>query len=219
MNIQTYHSILSELPDHVKLIAVSKTKPVEDIQILFNEGQRVFGENRAQELKSKFEVLPKDIEWHFIGHLQTNKIKYIAPFVSLIHSVDSFNLLQEINASAKKVNRIIPCLLQFHIAQEETKFGFDRKECIEMLGSNLFKTLQNIEIVGVMGMATFTDDQVQIRNEFKSLKDHFNFLKTNYFKENSRFKEISMGMTDDYRIAIQEGSTMIRIGSAIFGSR
>ena len=133
MNIQTYHSILSELPDHVKLIAVSKTKPVEDIQILFNEGQRVFGDNRAQELKSKFEVLPKDIEWHFIGHLQTNKIKYIAPFVSLIHSVDSFNLLQEINASAKKVNRIIPCLLQFHIAQEETKFGFDRKECIEML--------------------------------------------------------------------------------------
>ncbi len=219
MNIQNYHSILSQLPEQVKLIAVSKTKPVEDIQVLYQEGQRVFGENRAQELKSKYEVLPKDIEWHFIGHLQTNKIKYIAPFVSLIHSVDSFNLLQEINTSAKKVNRIIPCLLQFYIAQEETKFGFDRQECIEMLESEMFKSLRNIEIVGVMGMATFTDEQAQIRNEFKSLHDHFNFLKTNYFKDNFKFKEISMGMTDDYHIAIQEGSTMIRIGSAIFGSR
>ncbi|HNX20813.1 MAG TPA: YggS family pyridoxal phosphate-dependent enzyme [Bacteroidales bacterium] len=219
MNIQNYHSILSELPVQVTLIAVSKTKPVEDIQLLYQEGQRVFGENRAQELKSKYEVLPKDIEWHFIGHLQTNKIKYIAPFVSLIHSVDSFNLLQEINTSAKKVNRIIPCLLQFYIAQEETKFGFDRQECIEMLESEMFKSLRNIEIVGVMGMATFTDDQEQIRNEFKSLHDHFNFLKTNYFQDNFKFKEISMGMTDDYHIAIQEGSTMIRIGSAIFGSR
>ncbi len=219
MNIQTYHSILSELPDHVKLIAVSKTKPVEDIEILYREGQRVFGENRAQELKSKYEVLPKDIEWHFIGHLQTNKIKYIAPFVSLIHSVDSFNLLQEIDAHAKKVNRTIPCLLQFYIAQEETKFGFDRQECIEMFESDEFKMLQNIEIVGVMGMATFTDDQNQITNEFKSLHDHFQFLKSTYFKENTEFKEISMGMTDDYPIAIQQGSTMIRIGSAIFGSR
>jgi pyridoxal phosphate enzyme (YggS family) len=219
MNIQNYHSILSELPVQVTLIAVSKTKPVEDIQLLYQEGQRVFGENRAQELKSKYEVLPKDIEWHFIGHLQTNKIKYIAPFVTLIHSVDSFNLLQEINTSAKKVNRIIPCLLQFYIAQEETKFGFDRQECIEMLESEMFKSLRNIEIVGVMGMATFTDDQEQIRNEFKSLHDHFNFLKTNYFQDNFKFKEISMGMTDDYHIAIQEGSTMIRIGSAIFGSR
>lgn len=219
MNIQNYHSILSELPVQVTLIAVSKTKPVEDIQLLYQEGQRVFGENRAQELKSKYEVLPKDIEWHFIGHLQTNKIKYIAPFVSLIHSVDSFNLLQEINTSAKKVNRIIPCLLQFYIAQEETKFGFDRQECIEMLESEMFKSLRNIEIVGVMGMATFTDDQEQIRNEFKSLHDHFNFLKTNYFQDNFKFKEISMGMTDDYHIAILEGSTMIRIGSAIFGSR
>ena len=219
MNIQNYHSILSELSDHVKLIAVSKTKPVEDIEILYREGQRVFGENRAQELKSKYEVLPKDIEWHFIGHLQTNKIKYIAPFVSLIHSVDSFNLLQEIDAHAKKVNRTIPCLLQFYIAQEETKFGFDRQECIEMLESDEFKMLQNIEIVGVMGMATFTDDQNQITNEFKSLHDHFQFLKSTYFKENTEFKEISMGMTDDYPIAIQQGSTMIRIGSAIFGSR
>lgn len=219
MNIQNYHSILSELPDQVKLIAVSKTKPVEDIQILYNEGQRIFGENRAQELKSKYEVLPKDIEWHFIGHLQTNKIKYIAPFVSLIHSVDSFNLLQEIDNHAKKVNRVISCLLQFYIAQEETKFGFDRAECTEMMESVLFKSLQNIEIVGVMGMATFTDDQQQITKEFKTLHDHFSFLKSTYFKENSRFKEISMGMTDDYPIAIQEGSTMIRIGSAIFGSR
>lgn len=219
MNIQNYHSILSQLPQQVKLIAVSKTKPVEDIQLLYVEGQRIFGENRAQELKSKYDVLPKDIEWHFIGHLQTNKIKYIAPFVSLIHSVDSFNLLQEIDAHAKKVNRVIPCLLQFYIAQEETKFGFDRQECVEMLESDLFKSLTNIEIAGVMGMATFTDDQEQIRNEFKLLYDHFIFLKTNYFTNNIKFKEISMGMTDDYQIAIQEGSTMIRIGSAIFGSR
>ena len=219
MNIQKYHSILSELPDHVKLIAVSKTKPVEDIQMLYKEGQRVFGENRAQELKSKYEVLPKDIEWHFIGHLQTNKIKYIAPFVNLIHSLDSFNLLQEIDAHAKKIIRVIPCLLQFYIAQEETKFGFDRAECTEMMESDLFKSLKNIEIVGVMGMATFTDDQQQITREFKALHDHFGFLKSTYFKENSRFREISMGMTDDYQIAIQEGSTMIRIGSAIFGSR
>lgn len=219
MNIEKYKKILQEIPENVTLIAVSKTKPASDIETLYQLGQRVFGENKAQELKEKYEILPKDIQWHFIGHLQTNKIKYIAPFVSMIHSIDSFKLLQEINRIAKNHNRVIPCLLQFHIAEEESKFGFDFHECEAMLQDPQFATLKNIQIAGVMGMATFTDNQEQVRQEFHHLKDIFQQLKSNYFSDNKEFKEISMGMTDDYPIAIAEGSTLIRIGSAIFGER
>jgi pyridoxal phosphate enzyme (YggS family) len=219
MNLNQYYNIKNELPESTKLIAVSKTKPVEDILTLYQEGQRVFGENRALELRDKQEVLPKDIEWHFIGHLQSNKIKYIAPFVHLIHSVDSFELLQEIDKQAQKHNRVIPCLIQFYIADEVTKFGFDLNEAIQMLSSEHFKELQHVKVVGVMGMGTFTDNREQTRQEFKHLADIFKTLKEKYFLNDPDFKEISMGMTDDYQIAIEEGSTMIRIGSAIFGSR
>lgn len=219
MNLENYHRIKSELPENVTLVAVSKTKPVEDILKLYDAGQRCFGENRALELRDKHESLPKDIEWHFIGHMQSNKIKYIAPFVSLIHSVDSFSLLKEINKHAGKVHRVIPCLLQFFIAEEETKFGFDIKECTQMLESEEYKTLTNIKIVGVMGMGTLTNDQSLTQREFHHLAEIFKVLKENYFEKQSDFKEISMGMTDDYHIAIEEGSTLVRIGSAIFGSR
>ena len=197
-------------------MVVSKMRPVEQIKQLYNAEHRVFGENRPQELKTKYEALPKDIEWHFIGHLQTNKIKYIAPFVSLIHSIDSFSLLQEVNRHAEKNNRIIPCLLQFFIAQETTKYGFFYKECKEMLENPVFSTLKNINIVGVMGMATFTDDKTLIREEFKKLYGYFTQLKAQYFSNYPDFKEISMGMSDDYEIAVEEGSTMVRIGSAVF---
>lgn len=219
MNKDNYLSVKNSLPDNVKLIAVSKTKPAAEIMELYEAGQLHFGENKAQELKAKYEILPKDIEWHFIGHLQTNKIKYILPFVKLIHSIDSYKLLKEVDKQAVKTNRIIPCLLQFFIATEETKFGFTLDECEEMLNDAPFKSLQNIEIQGVMGMATFTDNQAQIRNEFKNLRRYFEILKDRYFKNQQSFKEISMGMTDDYLLAIQEGSTMVRIGSAIFGER
>lgn len=219
MNIEKYYEIKNQLPETVNLIAVSKTKPMEDIQTLYNEGQRAFGENKAQEMKTKYENLPKDIQWHFIGHLQTNKIKYIAPFVTLIHSIDSLALLQEVNRYAIKNNRVIPCLLQFHIATEETKFGFSLEECEEMLNSPQFKDLQNVQICGVMGMGTFTENADQVRGEFHHLQEIFQHLKQNYFSDNESFKELSMGMTDDYPIAIQEGSTFIRIGSAIFGAR
>ena len=219
MNLENYHRIKSEIPANVKLVAVSKTKPVEEILKLYAAGQRCFGENRALELKDKHEALPKDIEWHFIGHMQTNKIKHISPYVSLIHSVDSFNLLKEINKFAGRVDRVIPCLLQFFIAEEESKFGFDIKECKQMLESEEFKTLTNIQIVGVMGMGTLTFDQTQTQREFHHLAEIFKVLKENYFENQPDFKEISMGMTDDYHIAIEEGSTLVRIGSAIFGSR
>ena len=191
-------------------------RPIEQIEMLYQAKHRVFGENRPQELKAKYEVLPNDIEWHFIGHLQSNKIKYIAPFVSLIHSADSFSLLQEINNHAKKNNRIIPCLLQFFIAQETTKYGFLLEECKKMLKSPFFTLLKNVKIVGIMGMATFTDDKKMIRDEFKTLYHYFTQLKTQYFANNPDFKEISMGMSDDHEIAIEEGSTIVRIGSAIF---
>ena len=219
MNIEKYDEIRASLPAGVRLIAVSKFKPAEDIALLYQHGQRAFGENHAQEMKAKHEELPQDIEWHFIGHLQTNKIKYIAPYVALIHSIDSFSLLQEVNKYAVKNNRVIPCLLQFHIADEETKFGFTLEECEAMLQSPEFQQLQNIAIHGVMGMATFTDDQEQVRREFHHLHQIFEELRTRYFSQNPDFKELSMGMTDDYPIAISEGSTLIRIGSAIFGPR
>lgn len=211
--------VRATVPSDVTLIAVSKTKPVSDLQEAYDAGQRIFGENKALEMRDKYQELPKDIQWHFIGHLQTNKIKYIAPFVTLIHAIDSLPLLEAVNKEAAKNNRIIDCLLQFHIAQEETKFGLDIEEAKSLLESESFKDLKNINICGVMGMATFTDDVVQVRNEFKNLKNIFETLKENYFKANDSFKEISMGMSDDYPIAIEEGATMVRVGSKIFGAR
>lgn len=210
--------VRATLPENVTLIAVSKTKPVEDLQEAYDAGQRIFGENKALEMRDKHQVLPDDIKWHFIGHLQTNKIKYIAPFVTLIHSIDSASLLDAVNKEAAKNNRVIDCLLQFHIAQEDTKFGLDMEETKNMIESDNFKKMNNVRIVGVMGMATFTDDVNQVRNEFKTLKNIFDTLKDNYFKDDS-FKEISMGMSDDYPIAIEEGATMVRVGSKIFGAR
>jgi len=211
--------IRSQLPENVTLVAVSKTKPNEALLEAYNTGQRIFGENKVQELTQKFETLPKDIEWHFIGHLQTNKIKYIAPFVSLIHAVDSLKLLEAIDKEAAKNNRIIDCLLQFHIAEEETKYGFSVNEAIEVLNSESFSTLKNIRIVGVMGMATFTENSEQITKEFGVLRQIFQQLKANYFSDQPSFKEISMGMSDDFPIAVKQGSTMVRIGSTIFGAR
>jgi len=219
MNIQKYQKIKHEIPENVRLIAVSKTKPESDILQLYELGQRIFGENKAQELKQKHENLPKDIAWHFIGHLQTNKIKYIIPFVHLIHSIDSFNLLKEVNKQALKNNRQVSCLLQFHVATEETKYGFSFQEAVEMLQNPEFENLKNVSIVGIMGMASLTDDRSQIRREFSTLYSFFEKLKATYFKGKDSFKEISMGMTDDYDIAIEEGATLIRVGSAIFGER
>jgi pyridoxal phosphate enzyme (YggS family) len=211
--------IKSTLPATVKLVAVSKTKPVELLMEAYSTGQRAFGENKVQEMVSKYEALPKDIEWHFIGHLQSNKIKQIIPFVHLIHGVDSFKLLKTIDAEARQANRIIPCLLQFHIAEEETKFGLSLDETLEMLNSSEFKSLDHVTISGVMGMATYTDDTDQIRKEFAHLRTIFDLLKIDYFNHEAAFKEISMGMSGDYLIAVHEGSTMIRIGSIIFGER
>ena len=211
--------IKNSIPEDVCLIAVSKTKPVIDLQEAYDSGQRHFGENKVQEMCEKEAVLPNDICWHLIGHLQTNKVKYIAPFVHLIHSVDSLKLLLEINKQALKNNRVISALLQFHIALEETKFGLTIQEAMELLDSDEYKHCQNIHIVGVMGMASFVEDEIHVRNEFKQLKSIFDFLKQNYFSQKANFKEISMGMSGDYEIAIDEGSTMIRVGSSIFGGR
>lgn len=206
-------------PKNVTLVAVSKTKPNEAILEMYHEGQRVFGENRVQELTDKYEALPKDIQWHAIGHLQTNKVKYIAPFITMIHSIDSLKLLKEVNKRAKQNDRIIDCLLQMHIAEEDTKFGLDKQEVTELLESETYQNFENIRIVGVMGMATFTDDNQQVRQEFKNLKSIFDDLKLSYFNNSDSFKEISMGMSGDYELAIEEGSTMVRIGSLLFGKR
>ncbi len=211
--------IKSGIPDNVTLVAVSKTKPNELIEQAYQTGQRIFGENKVQEMVDKHQSLPKDIQWHLIGHLQTNKVKYIAPFVSLIHAVDSLKLLKEINKQALKNNRTIHVLLQFHIAKESTKFGLNYDEAVELLNQLPKLNLNNIKIVGVMGMATFTDDSAQVRHEFKTLHQYFTNLKEQFFKDDSFFKEISMGMSGDYQLAIEEGSTMVRIGSSIFGSR
>jgi pyridoxal phosphate enzyme (YggS family) len=211
--------IKKSLPDGVKLVAVSKTRSPQIILQAYDAGHKIFGENKAQELIQKQEVLPKDIEWHFIGHLQTNKAKYLVPFVSMIHSIDSFKILKTVNKEAKKNNRIIPCLLQFHIAQESTKFGLSEEEAYEILDSEEYKALKNVSIAGVMGMATFTDDKLQVRHEFRFLKKIFDKLKKEYFPRKKAFKEISMGMSDDYEIAVEEGSTIVRIGSKIFGAR
>ncbi len=212
-------TITQTIPKNVKLVAVSKTKPNQAILDAYNSGQRIFGENKIQDLVKKQEELPKDIQWHFIGHPQTNKVKFIAPFISLIHGVDSLKLLKVIEKEGKKNNRTINCLLQFHIAEEATKFGLSIEEAKVLLISEEFQALKNVEVVGVMGMATYTDDIKQIRKEFAVLNNIFKILKNEYFSSAENFKEISMGMSDDYQIAIEEGSTMIRVGSKIFGSR
>ncbi len=216
MSIQeNLKTIKKEIPGHVALVAVSKTKPLEDILSAYETGHRVFGENKVQEMVEKWEKLPKDIEWHMIGHLQRNKVKYMAEFVSLIHGVDSLKLLKEIDKQAKKHQRIIDCLLQIHIAEEDTKFGFDADELNEVIHSNEFKGLKNIHIIGLMGMATFTENEAQIRREFKQL----NSLYVTLEKDIEDLSILSMGMSGDYQIAIEEGSTLVRIGSSIFGAR
>lgn len=214
-NLEAFYTDLK--PTNARLVAVSKTKPIELIKEAYDFGHRAFGENKVQELVDKQQVLPDDIEWHMIGHLQRNKVKYIAPFVSLIHGVDTFKLLKEINKQGEKHGRVISCLLQIHIAQEEAKFGFDVDQVQEMLSSEEFKELSNIKIIGLMGMATNTADQEQVRSEFASLKQLIDRL-TSTFSE-LELSEISMGMSGDYKIALEEGSTLIRVGSAIFGAR
>jgi pyridoxal phosphate enzyme (YggS family) len=215
-----YTQLLSELAHTpARLVAVSKTKPPEMILELYQQGQRIFGENKPQEMTSKYELLPKDIEWHFIGHLQTNKVKYIAPFVAMIHSIDSLKVLQEVDKQAAKNDRIIDCLLQFKIAAEDTKFGLSLEDGKSLLQDSDFQALKSVRIVGVMGMATFTDDEEQVRKEFRLLKTIFEQLKTDFFAQEPSFKEISMGMSDDYPIALSESSTLIRIGTLLFGNR
>jgi pyridoxal phosphate enzyme (YggS family) len=212
-------SVQAELNGRAKLIAVSKTKPVADIMEAYHAGQKVFGENKVQELCEKYEALPKDIEWHMIGHVQTNKVKYMAPFVYMIHGVDSLKLAAEINKQAMKHNRTVRCLFQIHIAREDTKFGFDPEEIMELAEGGKLPEFPGIIWSGVMGMATFTEDMEQVRAEFRSLKKLFDKLKLTYFSASPEFCEISMGMSGDWRIAVEEGSTMVRIGSAIFGER
>jgi pyridoxal phosphate enzyme (YggS family) len=207
------------IPPGIKIVAVSKFHPAETIQEAYDFGQRIFGESRVQELKEKYEELPKDIEWHFIGNLQRNKVKYIAPFIHLIHSMDNERLMLEIEKQAAANNRKIPCLLQIHIAQEETKGGFSPDECRQFLATGKWEECIHIQLSGVMGMATFTDDKAQIRKEFRLLKSLFDEFKNTYFLDEPAFKEISMGMSNDYPIAIEEGSTMIRVGTLIFGQR
>lgn len=220
MSIQSnLKEVLATLPSHVRLVAVSKYHPVEALQEAYEAGQRIFGESKVQEMTQKYELLPKDIEWHFIGHLQTNKIKYMAPFVSMIHGVDSFKLLCEINKQAAKAGRIIPCLLQIHIAREETKFGFSPDECRDMLRQERWKDLQHIRICGVMGMATNTDNEADIDQEFQTLAALFQEIKEIHFTQDPYFTEVSMGMSDDYPIAVKNGSTLVRVGSRIFGER
>lgn len=220
MNIsERIQNIRHNLPQNVQLIAVSKFQPIEKLEAAYQGGQRHFGESRALEMRDKHAQLPQDICWHFIGHLQKNKIKYIAPFVHLIHAVDSPELLTEINKEATKNGRIIDCLLQIHIAREEHKFGFSVEECLSYLDSGAWKNLSNIRIVGLMGMATFTDDETQLRQEFQSLKTCFDEAKNRHFAQETSFCELSIGMSDDYPIALEYGSTLVRIGTAIFGER
>lgn len=211
--------IRSTLPKDVQLVAVSKTKSIDEILEAYQTGQRIFGENKVQELLTKWEALPKDIEWHYIGHLQSNKVKYIAPFIAMIHAVDSLKILNVINEEGRRVGREIPCLLQFHIAQEESKFGFQTSDFDQLLSSADLATLDHIIFSGVMGMATYTDDNEVIDREFSTLHILFEKLKSTYFSENDNFREISMGMSHDYLQAIQNGSSMVRIGSTIFGDR
>ena len=217
MSIQSnLNTIKATLPEHVTLVAVSKTKPVSDLIQAYEAGQRIFGENKIQEMTEKWEQMPKDIQWHMIGHVQSNKVKFMAPYVTLIHGVDSLKLLQEINKQALKNNRIIDCLLQIYIAEEESKFGLDESELNQLLTSSEFKELKNIRILGLMGMATFTENQNQIKKEFTHLKSIFDSIQKLQIVD---LKTISMGMSGDYQLAIECGSTMVRIGSSIFGGR
>ncbi len=216
---ENINKIKAGLPDDVLLVAVSKTKPNEDIMQAYNGGHKIFGENKVQDLVKKYENLPKDIEWHFIGHLQSNKVKYIVPFVSLIHAVDSFKLLKTIDKEANKIGVRVSCLLQMHIAEEETKFGMSFEEITKILNSSDFKQLKHIELAGLMGMATNTKDTARVHKEFAYLKSCFNSLKNDFYKNNNSFKYVSMGMSSDYKIAVDEGSNMVRIGSLIFGAR
>lgn len=209
----------NNLPPGVKLIAITKTRPNEDILEAYNAGHKIFGENKVQELVKKYEELPGDIEWHMVGHLQSNKVKYIAPFVHLVHGVDRARLLKVIDKEGRKNNRVIDILMQFHIAREETKFGFNFQEAKELLESESFKGYEYIRVKGVMGMATFTEDMEQVRDEFRELVNVFNTLKEKHFSNDPGFREISMGMSNDYRVAFEEGTTMVRIGSLIFGER
>jgi pyridoxal phosphate enzyme (YggS family) len=217
--VDKYRDFKRNLPEDVRLVAVSKTKPNKDILSLYDEGHRIFGENKVQELVTKAEELPKDIEWHMVGHLQRNKVKYIAPFVSLIHAVDSIKLLRAIEKEGEKNNRIIECLLQAHIAEEETKFGFSEKEILETIQEEEVRNFKHVKIKGLMAMATFTDNLEKVRKEFKKLKAIFEKIKTMPGYEGPDFNELSMGMSNDYKIAIEEGATLIRIGSIIFGER
>lgn len=219
MIAENLNKVLKHIPPHVKLVAVSKTKTQEEIMEVYKAGIKDFGENKVQELGPKSEALPKDIRWHFIGHLQTNKVKYIAPFVYCIQSVDSLKLLKEINKEAQKSNRVINCLLQVYIAREETKFGFSLEELKETVESQEFKVLNNVLICGVMGMATYSPDETLVKSEFRELTHIFNNLKTCYFSTHPEFSEISMGMSSDYKWAIECGSTIVRVGSSIFGER
>jgi PLP dependent protein len=211
-------NIKSQLPEQVTLVAVSKTKPISDIMEAYNTGHRIFGENKIQEMVEKHEQMPKDIQWHMIGHVQRNKVKYMAPFVSLIHGIDNFKLLKEVNKQALKNDRIIECLLQIKIANEDSKFGMTEQKASEILQSKEFLELKNIRVVGLMGMATFTDDKAQIEREFKFLRNTFDNLKE-WQNENCKMNTLSMGMSSDYKLAIDCGSTMIRVGSSIFGMR
>lgn len=219
MNIASNLKKINSEIGSATLVAVSKTIPLEAIREAYEAGQRIFGENRAQELQRKAEALPKDIEWHMIGHLQSNKVKYIAPFVSLIHSVNNLRLLKEINKRAKQNDKIIKVLLQAFIAEEESKSGMEKEEIQQLLESKDYSSMENIRVVGMMGMATFTDDQVKIKKEFSYLKEIYDNIKTNYFKNRDEFNILSMGMSGDYKIALDCGSNMVRIGSSIFGDR
>ncbi len=221
MGIQTtIKEIRNQLPDQVRLVAVSKFHPIQAIEEAYAAGQRIFGESKVQEMDEKHAALPSDIEWHFIGHLQTNKVKYIVPYVSMIHAVDSYKLLAEINKQAAKCGRTIPCLLEIHIAQEDSKFGFTFQECRDMLKAGEWQSLTHVDICGVMGMATNTDNETQVYHEFETIYHFFEELKSTYFKAaSSSFKEVSMGMSHDYPLAIRAGSTLVRIGSKIFGER
>jgi pyridoxal phosphate enzyme (YggS family) len=217
--VDIYRDFVKNLPSDVRMVAVSKTKPEEDILSLYREGQRLFGENKVQELVRKYESLPKDIEWHMVGHLQRNKVKYIAPFVSLIHAVDSMKLLHTIEKEGEKNNRILDCLLQIHIAEEETKFGFSEVEVMEVMKQEEIRQLKHVNIRGLMAMATFTDNFEQVRQEFRKLKTIFDRIKAQHGFDHTAFNELSIGMSNDYQIAIEEGATLIRIGSLIFGER
>lgn len=211
--------ITETLPDGVELVAVSKFHPVEALKEAYDVGQRIFGESRVQEISQKRLLMPDDVQWHFIGHLQTNKVRQLVPYVSLIHSVDSIKLLESINAESARIGKVVDVLLQLHVAQEETKFGFTCEDCVDMVDKGVLDRLPNVRVCGVMGMATNTDDMGKVREEFKSIKNVFDTLKQRYFADKPYFKEISMGMSDDYHIAMEEGSTLVRIGTTIFGSR